>query len=176
MSASANEPLDVSGLPRLRDEDFRPVDPRYLRAALIGRAIAAAIAVFAAVVLLLVLDRTTWWIVASGTTILIGLIAANAVGKVLAVRHLGYQLRDSDVSVRRGFLVRTQETVPFVRVQHARLRQGPVHRRFGLATVEVNSAGPDIHLVGLAVEDAQRIKQLVLDRASAAGADLREAE
>ena len=175
MSASANEPLDVSDLPRLRDEDFRPVDPRYLRVALIGRAIAAAIVAIGSAVLLVVLDGGSWWALASAM-ILLGLIAASAVGQVIAVRHLGYQLRDRDVSVRRGVFMRSQETVPFVRVQHVRIRQGLVQRRFGLATVEVNSAGPDVHLVGLDAENAERIKQLVVDRASAAGANIREDE
>ena len=175
MSASANGPLDVSELPRLRDEDFRPVDPRYLRVALIGRAIAAAIVAVGSAVLLVVLDGGNWWVLAPAM-ILLGLIAASAVRQVIAVRHLGYQLRDRDVSVRRGVLMRSQETVPFVRVQHVRLRQGLVQRRFGLATVEINSAGPDVHLVGLDAENAERIKQLVVDRASAAGANIREDE
>ena len=175
MSASANGPLDVSELPRLRDEDFRPVDPRYLRVALIGRAIAAAIVAVGSAVLLVVLDGGNWWVLAPAM-ILLGLIAASAVGQVIAVRHLGYQLRDRDVSIRRGVLMRSQETVPFVRVQHVRLRQGLVQRRFGLATVEINSAGPDVHLVGLDAENAERIKQLVVDRASAAGANIREDE
>ena len=175
MSASANEPLDVSELPRLRDEDFRPVDPRYLRVALMGRAIAAAIVAVSSAVLLVVLDGGNWWVLASAM-ILLGLIAASAVGQVIAVRHLGYQLRDRDVSIRRGVLMQSQETVPFVRVQHVRLRQGLVQRRFGLATVEINSAGPDVQLVGLDAENAERIKQLVIDRASAAGANIREDE
>ena len=175
MSASANGPLDVSDLPRLRDEDFRPVDPRYLRVALIGRAIAAAIVAVGSAVLLVVLDRGNGWVLASAM-ILLGLIAASAAGQVIAVRHLGYQLRDRDVSIRRGVLMQSQETVPFVRVQHVRIRQGLVQRRFGLATVEVNSAGPDVHLVGLDAQNAERIKQLVVDRASAAGAKIREDE
>ncbi len=85
MSASANEPLDVSELPRLRDEDFRPVDPRYLRVALMGRAIAAAIVAVSSAVLLVVLDGGNWWVLASAM-ILLGLIAASAVGQVIAVR------------------------------------------------------------------------------------------
>lgn len=173
MSASANGPLDVSSLPRLRDEDFRPVDPRYLRVALIGRAIAAAIVAVASALLLVVLDGGNGWVLASAM-ILLGLIAASAAGQVIAVRHLGYQVRDRDVSVRRGVLMRSQETVPFVRVQHVRLRQGLVQRRFGLATVEINSAGPDVHLVGLDAQYAEGIKQLVIDRASASGANIRE--
>lgn len=170
-----NEPLDVKGLPLLADDNFQPVDPRYLRVALFGRAVFAAVVLLVSVVALVVLDFGTWSIVTSALVVL-GLVAASAGGKVVAVRYLGYQLRDRDVSVRRGFLVRHQETIPFVRVQHARLRRGVLERRFGLATVEVNSAGPDLALVGLAADDAERIKQLVLDRAAAAGAHIQEEE
>jgi membrane protein YdbS with pleckstrin-like domain len=57
------------------------------------------------------------------------------------------------------------ETVPFVRVQHARISQGPIERSFGLATLEVNSAGPDLHIHGLPADDAERLKIVVVERA-----------
>jgi len=62
-------------------------------------------------------------------------------------------------------LTKRVSTVPFVRVQHARIRQGPVQRRFGLATLEINSAGPDLRIQGLAGDTADRLKALVVERA-----------
>ena len=84
---------------------------------------------------------------------------------MIEVRHLAYQVREQDVSYRSGVLVKKVATVPFVRVQHARIRQGPLQRRFGLASVEVNSAGPDLMIKGLAADQAEQLKQLVVERA-----------
>ena len=37
--------------------------------------------------------------------------------------------------------------------------------RFGIATLEVNSAGPDLQIEGLATDTAERLKALVVERA-----------
>ena len=95
------------------------------------------------------------------------LVVASAVRARLEIRHLGWQVRDHDLSVRRGVFVRTVDTLPFARVQHARIERGPLQRAFGLATVHVNSAGPDLRIPGLAVADADALKALVIARAGA---------
>ena len=105
------------------------------------------------------------WIPLLVMAIMLSLTAVTAVLKVLEVRNIGYQVRDHDLSYRSGVLVKTVETVPFVRVQHARISQGPIQRSFGLATLEVNSAGPDLQIHGLPAEDAERLKVVVVERA-----------
>ena len=80
-------------------------------------------------------------------------------------RNIGYQVREHDLSYRRGVLTKTVSTVPFVRVQHARVTQGPVERAFGIAKLAVNSAGPDLHISGLSFDDAERLRAIVVERA-----------
>jgi len=46
--------------------------------------------------------------------------------------------------------------------------RGLIERWLGLATLEVSSAGPDISVPGLSVADADRIKQVVAERAGVA--------
>ena len=76
-----------------------------------------------------------------------------------------WQVREHDISYRRGVLVRSVQTLPFVRVQHTRITRSLVQRRFGLSTLHVNTAGPDIAIEGLAADDAERLKALVVERA-----------
>lgn len=160
----SNEPIDVADIPTLDASAFVSMHPNLLRVALIGRGVLAAIAiVVGAVVATLVPSRS--WIPLLVAGVVIALVALSAALKVVEVRNIAYQVREHDLSYRSGVLVKTVETVPFVRVQHARISQGPIQRRFDLATLEVNSAGPDLHIHGLGSGDAERLKVLVVERA-----------
>ncbi len=88
-----------------------------------------------------------------------------AVAAVLEARRLAYQVREHDLSLRSGVISHRVETIPFSRVQHVSVGRGLVERSLGLATLEVSSAGPDIAVPGLAVGDAERIKQVLAERA-----------
>ena len=93
------------------------------------------------------------------------LVGLSAVHSVVNVRHIAWQVREHDLSYRSGVIVRTVETLPFVRIQHARISRGPIERRFGLAKLHINSAGPDLSIAGLSPDDADRLKRLVVERA-----------
>lgn len=159
-----NEPILAEELPRLDDDNFVPVDPNFLRVSLIGRALfACGVLVLAVVVAVLMPSRS--WIPLTAGFVLLVLTAASVAIRILEVRNIAYQVRSHDVSYRSGVLVKVVSTVPFVRVQHARISQGPVQRHFGIATLEVNSAGPDLHIHGLGTDTAERLKTLVVERA-----------
>ena len=159
-----NEPTLTESLPELADESFVAVDKNLLRVSLLGFG-AAALLVLVAAVLLFRLTEAPWWLPVAGGGGLIALIGLMAVLRVLEVRNIAYQVRTHDISYRSGVLVKTVSSVPFVRVQHARIRQGPIHRRFGLASLEVSSAGPDLQIHGLQTDTAERLKVLVVQRA-----------
>ena len=66
---------------------------------------------------------------------------------VLGVRHIGWQVREHDISYRHGVLVRSVQTLPFVRIQHTRITRSLVQRRFGLAVAshdKKESQGKDL--------------------------------
>ncbi len=159
----SNEPIPVDHLPRLFDDAFVPVDPRYRRgrlAVLIG----AAIVVFA----------VGWWAASEVEPAAIPFAVTGAVLLTLALaglfvvvesRRLAYQLRGHDLSLRRGVIEHDVTTLPFTRVQHVAVSRGPIERALGLATLEVSTAGPDITIPGLRADEATRLRLLVTERA-----------
>ena len=162
--AFSNDPIDVSSIPRLSNEDFVAVDPNYLRVSLIGSSIWAAIVLAAGIIVAVLVPEYKWipLLVMGGVLLL---TAIGVVFTVLGVKNIGYQVREHDLSYRHGIFIKTVETVPFVRVQHARVTQGPVQRAFGIAVLAVNSAGPDLNIAGLSSDDAERLRALVVERA-----------
>ena len=53
----------------------------------------------------------------------------------------GYRIGEGQLRVARGWLFRTDTIVPFVRVQHIDVGQGPIERWFGLSHLIVHTSG-----------------------------------
>ena len=53
----------------------------------------------------------------------------------------GYDLGEDRLRVAKGLLFRSDTVVPFGRVQHIDVNQGPLERAFGLATLTLYTAG-----------------------------------
>ncbi len=159
----SNEPIPTDHLPRLTDDAFVPVDPRYLRVSLTGIALTAAVVAVGTVVIAIQTDQKLLpLLIGFGVLLLLVLVA---VVRVLEVRRLAYQLREHDLSLRSGVVTHRVESLPFSRIQHVNVHRGPIERSLGLATLQVSTAGPDISIPGLARADAERIKLLVTERA-----------
>ncbi len=96
-------------------------------------------------------------------------------------RRWRWQLTELAIELRYGVLVRTQETVPYFRIQQIDITAGPVDRLLELASLQVTSASASgsATLPGIAAEDAPRVRAELLARAATAVAehpgDLRDA-
>ena len=102
------------------------------------------------------------------------LVIAAAAGVVLAVwlpglvyRGWRYRLGAEALELRHGVLTVRRSIVPYFRVQHVDLAQGPLERALGLARLKVHtaSAGTDASLPGVGLAQAEEVRRLVLDQA-----------
>lgn len=76
----------------------------------------------------------------------------------------GYSLEGERLRVVRGILFRADTVVPFGRVQHIDVGQGPLERAFGLATLTVHTAGThnaSVAVPGLAQAEATAIREAI---------------
>ncbi|MFO6446400.1 PH domain-containing protein [Erythrobacter sp. NE805] len=76
----------------------------------------------------------------------------------------GYQLGADRLRVVRGLLFRSDTVVPFGRVQHIDVEQGPLERFFGIATLTVHTAGnhnASVSLPGLGEADARAMRETI---------------
>lgn len=79
-------------------------------------------------------------------------------------RHWGYREGEDELEIRRGMLIRVRTIVPFGRVQHIDVAQGPVQRRFGLATLILHTAGTQgaaVPLPGILHGDAEAMRDRI---------------
>lgn len=64
-------------------------------------------------------------------------------------RRWGYAVEADRLRVLRGYLFRTDTIVPFNRIQHIDVGQGPIERMCGVATLVVHTAGTHNSTVSL---------------------------
>lgn len=79
-------------------------------------------------------------------------------------RSRGYDLSADRLRVVKGVLFHVDTTVPFGRVQHLDVEQGPLERLYGLATLKLHTAGThnaSVSLQGLAHEGALGMREAI---------------
>lgn len=108
---------------------------------------------------------------------------AAALGAVLAIAaviaawfwprarydHLTYDVDGQGLTIREGVWWRDQSSLPRARIQHSDVSQGPLQRRYGLATLTFYTAGSRytrISLDGLRHEEAIALRDTLLTRES----------
>lgn len=154
------------------DDGFDPVDASWSRVspklAVARRAVlivsAAVLAVAVALVALLADEPR----IAGAAVVAAALISAVGwrwIGR--NQRAWRYTERDDDLLVRRGIAFRQLLVVPYGRMQFVEVKDGPLQRRLGIATVQLHTAAAttDAQIPGLPTAEAARLR----DRLAARG-------
>lgn len=84
----------------------------------------------------------------------------------LAWARYGYAVRDDELLIARGVLVRTVVAIPTNRIQHVDTRQGPIEQWMGLARVQIHTAsgiGGDGAIPGLHLDVAEALRDQLVD-------------
>ena len=79
----------------------------------------------------------------------------------------GYVVRENDITYKKGLIRFSMTTIPFNRVQHTEINQGPIARAFNLSTLSIYTAGgstSDLKLSGLDPDTAQRLKDFIAEK------------
>ncbi|MFQ3234616.1 MAG: membrane protein YdbS with pleckstrin-like domain [Paraglaciecola sp.] len=93
----------------------------------------------------------------------LGLIGSSL--SYLADKRQYYALRELDLHFQSGLVFCQTISQPISRIQHIELKQGPLERAKGLASLQVFSAGGALHtfeIPGLEYEKARQIRQFIL--------------
>lgn len=79
----------------------------------------------------------------------------------------GYALREKDIIYKSGIIAETTTIVPLNRIQHVALDEGLFSRMYGLATLELFTAGGQtghMHIAGIEIERAKIMKEALVKR------------
>lgn len=164
-----NPPLCEAELPQLATLEWQALSPNY-RSLMLW---VDSIAIILLTALWLVIWLQPFWslpqtlshIVLWGGLVITGGAIVNVVYDYFAIPLQAYALRQHDLSFRSGIFFRKSVTQPILRIQHIELKQGPLERKAGLATLQVFSAGgatQTFEIPGVTLVTAESIRQLIL--------------
>lgn len=142
-----------------------PVSPRLIPARYVagipGYAIGALLVAGAVVGAVL----SGWWWIALLGVLPLAVMAQGLLLTPRRVRAMGYQVGEEDLTVASGLMFRSVETIPYGRIQSVTIDEGPVARRYGLATLSLSTAhDSSVTLPGLPRDEAERLRALLVER------------
>ena len=128
----------LAGLPPFRERELAPVASAHAVGGVIGFAVIPAVVIGVA--------GLFFW----PALLLLPLVGLGLAIALLRPGRHRFAATEDSVQVRRGVLTRRDWTVPHGAVQTLTVRQGPLQRRLGVATVRIDTAGgaafgPHVH-------------------------------
>ncbi|MGA4507785.1 PH domain-containing protein [Propionibacteriaceae bacterium G1746] len=138
-------------------ERWTPVSPKFVTVETISLFLGWPLFIIASLVPTII--WAPWWVPA-----LIGLFWVVFLSwRLWAVRRTArtwaYAERDTDLYVTHGLLFKQLVVVPYGRMQVVEVSAGPLLRRYGLANVELKTAGRDVIIPGVTADEAARLRE-----------------
>ena len=168
MEDFTNNEVEVSSLPQFESVQLKALQSDYYKVILINIGIIFVLLGIGLAVFSYLNDdflpNRIWMILGGLYTIF---LTVSIVFSHLSFSHRGYAFREHDAIYKSGVIAQTTTIVPYKRVQHVALHQGLFSRYFGLASLELFTAGgstTDLEIKGLTLDEAQRYKIWIIQK------------
>ena len=163
-----NNQLPSQHLPSIDDIQFESLELNYQKVSVYFTAFffVAAIVIYLGIGIFVeeLFDSPLIWIVVGGWILVASFFIFLS---YKAYFYEGFALRQKDVVYKSGMWFRSTIIVPFNRVQHCEINQGPIDRYFGLSELSLFTAGgssSDLNIPGLSQETAAKLKQFITNK------------
>lgn len=166
MENFTNETIDTSSLPKFEEVHFTVLHPNYWKVIILQWLVLFLILGTGAGTALFFIDDFAGFQLGAGILFTVLLVLAVFFSRI-SFRKKAFAFRNHDVLFRHGVIATNTVVIPYNRVQHVALHEGLVSRYFGLAKIEIFTAGgssSDIEIPGIEKEQAENIKQLLMGK------------
>jgi uncharacterized protein len=113
-----------------------------------------------------------WVVIAAVGVIILHVYLYVYLFPLLRWKRWRYEVREKEIELQQGVFVVKRTLVPMIRVQHVDTRQGPLLKKYGLATVDVSTAATVHEIPALPVEEAEELRQFISRLARVADEDV----
>ncbi len=166
MENFTNPTIDTRELPRYESVQFEKLHRDYWKVTLLSIITTFAIGAIILGAIIYFIDEAMDVRFQVLAAVIVIFIISLVVTRINFVKK-GYAFRQHDVLFRSGILATNTTVIPYNRVQHVALHEGVYSRFFGLAEIQVFTAGgssSDIQIPGIEKELAENIKQLLMGK------------
>jgi len=166
MEKFTNDTIDITQLPKFEEVLFTKLHPSYWKIILIFNVIfILALGIGLAISIQSIPELLPYQIQLTISVVVLALLILFF--SRLAFVKKGFAFRTHDVLFRQGVIAINTIVIPYNRIQHVALHEGIVSRFFGLAKIEIFTAGgdsSDIEIPGIEKQQAENIKQLLMGK------------
>lgn len=166
MDNFTNETIDITQLPRFESVTFSKLHPSFWIITLIQVAIVFVIVNIAYGIVIFNAEELAPLQMEIGLGIFAFFLLVVWFSRI-AFNKKGFAFREHDVLFRHGIIATNTLVIPYNRIQHVALHEGVFSRIYGLAKIEIFTAGgsaSDIEIPGIEKEQAENIKQLLMGK------------
>lgn len=162
-----NPEIALDELPGTEDLDWKRLHPKYARLLRVQSLLFVAV-IGIAITILSFLPEIPLLPIALLYVQLVIVAILLLIWPAFSVPRRGYALRHKDIVFRNGVIWRSVTAVPFNRIQHVETSSTPLDRKFGLATLQLFTAGGssgDLKIDGLGKDIAEQLRVFILNKA-----------
>ena len=165
-----NPLVAVASLPRVAEDCLTPLPRAYAKARILvyGLSFVVTGVAWVAPCLWLLMQEgeqgppaALWWTLGGAWT---GVMVLWGLEELMGWPMRGLLVRERDVVYRSGWWTTQVVAVPFSRIQHSEIQQGPLGKLLGFCSLKLFTAGAsgaNLNIPGLPPETARNIRQLL---------------
>ena len=162
-----NTQIHLRDIATIDDIQFEPLEDNYRKVQLYFNLFFFGIPFLATLFLLGFVEARYYYVlmIILGGLLLLASLSIALINKSFKVK--GLAIRNKDIIYKSGLIFKKITTIPFNRVQHVEINQGPIEKRFNLSTLEVFTAGgvaSDLKVPGLKYTTAQQLRAFIIQK------------
>jgi hypothetical protein len=164
-----NPEIAIDDLPDMADLDWQSLHPRFVRRMQVQHGLVALVPLVGATVFTVLLPAPLLV-----TVLLWVLVVSFAIAFFtwpgISIPRQGYTVRDKDIVFKKGVVWRSVTAIPYNRIQHVETSSTPLDRKFGIAALQLFTAGGsggDLKIHGVGADVAEQLRVYVLNKVGA---------
>ena len=161
-----NLQLKIEELPDFKSIELTAVERRYKKVIWFNESLVFIMLLALPVIAYFFLELPNWiLIVVVAILLIIFILRTIEIEKGFPLKQFG--IRQHDILYQSGFFYFTETLIPYNRIQHVEIKQGPLSRLFSLHALHLYTAGAssgDLVINGLNKDTAEKLKAKVLDK------------
>lgn len=119
------------------------------------------IVIIAGFVVSFIFDFSIWYAVVAAAVGFIMTYFTVFLFPLLRWRRWRYEIFDQEMYIQYGMIIMSRTLVPMIRVQHVDTKQGPILKKFKLASVTISTAATIHEIPALLEEDASDLRDRI---------------
>ncbi|PID01249.1 MULTISPECIES: PH domain-containing protein [unclassified Sporosarcina] len=106
-------------------------------------------------------DWSNWIMFAVAVVVLVNAYLSIYLFPKIRWQRWRYEVREAEIELQHGLFIVNRTLIPMVRVQHVDTAEGPILRKYGLASITISTAATNHSIPALVTEEADELRNRI---------------